>query len=142
MDNPIDRAPSVAFGPDRRMTALTGALALVFAAVAALTSDAGGRILFAASALILLGYAVSDLLLWPRVHASAAGLTVRSAATTTQLPWSAIERVRADTRLRLGLRSVTLEIDAGEHLFVFSRRALGMQPDEAAELINAFAPRH
>lgn len=140
MDNAFDRAPTVRFGPDRRLTAVTAALALVFAAAATLTSDAGGRILFAVGALVLLAYAVSDLLLWPRVVATADGVTVRSAGATTHLKWDAIEDVRADSRQRVGLRSVTLEIDAGEHLFVFSRRALGMRPEQAADLIAAFRP--
>lgn len=141
MDNSFGRAPEAHFGPDRRLTAGTAALALVFAAAAALTSDAGGRILFAIAAVVLAGYTATDLLLWPRVLATGAGITVRAPGSTTFLPWAAVERVSADARQRWGLRSVTLEIDAGAHLFVFSRRTLGVQPDEAADLINAFAPR-
>lgn len=141
MDNDADRAPSARFGPDRRLTAATGGLALVFAAAAALTEDAGGRILFAIAALVLLGYAVTDLLLWPRVTATAVEVTVRSPGGTISLPWGSVRAVRADARQRLGLRSVTLEIDADEHLFVFSRRTLGVQPEAAADLINAFDPR-
>jgi hypothetical protein len=49
--------------------------------------------------------------------------------------------VRADTRQRLGLRSVTLEIDAGDELHVFSKRALGAEPDAVAGLIRAMDPR-
>jgi hypothetical protein len=141
VDNSVDRSPSARFGPDRRLTAATAALALVFAAATALTDDPGGRILFAVAAVVLLGYAVTDLLLWPRVAATAEGVTVRSPGGTVRLPWTAVDSVRADARQRLGLRSVTLEIDAGEHLFVLSRRALGVQPEEAADLINAFDPR-
>ena len=141
MDNVADRAPSARFGPDRRLTVATGVLALVFAGAAALTEDPGGRILFAIAAVVLLGYTVTDLLLWPRVIATAHELTVRSAGGTVTLPWPSVHTVRADARQRLGLRSVTLEIDADEHLFVFSRRSLGVQPETAADLINAFDPR-
>lgn len=141
MDNHADRVPSARFGPDRRLTAITAGLAAVFAVGAAVTQDAGGRILFAVGALVLLGYAVTDLVLWPRVVATAQGVTVRSPGGAVTLPWRSVHSVRADARQRLGLRSVTLEIDAGEHLFVFSRRTLGVQPEEAADLINAFDPR-
>ena len=141
MDNSVDRAPTASFGPARRLTAATGALALVFGAAAALTADAGGRLLFSLAALVLLVYAVTDLVLWPRVQATFDGVTVRSFGGTVRLPWTSVTAVRADARERWGLRSVTLEIDAGEHLFVFSRRSLGVQPDQAADLINAFDSR-
>lgn len=141
MDNSPHRTPAARFGPDRRLTAGTAALTVVFAAAAALTSDPGGRILFVVAAVILAGYAASDVLLWPRVLATADGITVRGPGTTTFLPWRSVERVHTDARQRWGLRSVTLEIDAGAQLFVLSRRSLGVQPDEAADLINAFDPR-
>jgi hypothetical protein len=136
-----DRAPSYRFGPDRRLTALTGALALVAAIITALTPDTPGRLLFGLATLVLLAYAVSDLLFWPRLIASGAGLVVRSPGGTVELGWHEIAAVRADARQRLGLRSVTLEIDADERLFVFSRRTLGTDPEQAAQLVAAFDPR-
>jgi hypothetical protein len=135
------RAPICRFGPDRRLTAATGALCLVAAAAAALSTDRPGRLLLAAAALLLLAYAVTDLAFWPRLTASAEGLVIRSPLVRARIGWSEVQAVRADARERFGLRSVTLEIDAGETLAVFSRRALGADPDTVAGLINAMDPR-
>jgi hypothetical protein len=43
--------------------------------------------------------------------------------------------------MRHGLRSVALEIDAGDRLLVLSRRVLGTDPEQAAEIVRAFDPR-
>jgi hypothetical protein len=135
------RAPSCRFGPDRRLTAATGALALVAASGAVLTDDPAGRVLFVGAALVLLAYAVTDLVWWPRLAVSADGLVVATPALSVRLDWNDVEAVRPDSRQRLGLRSVTLELDAGEHLVVFSRRALGADPEAVAGLIQSFDPR-
>jgi hypothetical protein len=147
VDNQIEgssvdpRAPSLRFGPDRRLTALSGALALIAIAAAALASDPAGRLLLAGAALVLLAYAITDLIYWPRLTVSADGLLIRTPAARGLIPWAEVEAVRADTRQRAGLRSVTLEIDAGERLVVFSRRALGADPADVAGLISAFQRR-
>jgi hypothetical protein len=135
------RAPSYRFGPDRRLTALTAGLALVAAVLASITADVPGRLLFALAALVLLAYAVTDLVWYPRLIASAEGIVVHAPGGTVHLPWAEIAAVRADARQRLGLRSVTLEIDADERLFVFSRRTLGADPEQAAGIVAAFDPR-
>lgn len=135
------RAPSFRFGPDRRLTAATGVLALIAASAVVLSGDPAGRVLFGGAALVLLGYTVTDLIWWPRLAVSAQGLVIRSPAERVHLDWTDVQAVHADARQRLGLRSVTLEIDAGEHLVVFSRRALGADPATAAEMIRAFDPR-
>ncbi len=146
MERPIDgsavdgRAPSLRFGPDRRLTALSGTMALIATAAAVLASDPAGRLLLAGAALVLLAYTGTDLIYWPRLTVSAAGLLVRTPATRGLIPWSEVATVHADTRQRAGLRSVTLEIDAGERLVVFSRRSLGADPADVAGLICAFRP--
>lgn len=135
------RAPQYRFGPDRRLTAATGTATVIAAATAALSTDRAGQVLLVGAALVLLAYTVTDLVFWPRLVVSAAGLDVRTPQTRAHLDWADVEAVRADARQRLGLRSVTLEIDAGEHLVVFSRRALGADPESAAGVIRAFDPR-
>jgi len=135
------RAPGCRFGPDRRLTALTATLTLIAAAAAVLSPDPPGRVLLGAAALVLLAYTATDLLFWPRLTASPEGLLIRTPLTRARIPWSDVDAVRADARERIGLRSVTLEIDAGERLVVFSRRALGADPETVAALIGAFAPR-
>jgi hypothetical protein len=83
----------------------------------------------------------SDLVFSPRITASRAGVVINAPWTRATLTWDQIEDVRAETRFRRGLRSTTLEIDAGQVLAVFSRRALGAEPVQAAALIEAFRPR-
>jgi hypothetical protein len=61
--------------------------------------------------------------------------------TRARLRWDEVDGVRADTRIRHGLRSTTLEIDAGPLLAVLSRRALGAEPADVADVVEAFRPR-
>ncbi|MGI8761895.1 MAG: PH domain-containing protein [Jatrophihabitantaceae bacterium] len=129
------------FGPDRRLTALSAAFALAAVAVVLVSTDVGARILFSGAALVLAGYAVTDLVFWPRLAADARGLTIRSPLERVRLSWADVEDVRADVRERLGLRSVTLEVDAGAILVVFSRRALGADPADVARAVLAADPR-
>ena len=72
---------------------------------------------------------------------SPAGTLLRAPRAGVDVPGADGGSVRADTRERTGLRSVTLEIDAGDQLVVFSRRALGTDPETVAALIGAFAPQ-
>ena len=141
MDNPISRAPEtpLRFGPARWITAcLAGGAAL--AVLLALTTDTAGRLLLFAAAVILTGYAIGDLVFSPRLTADADGLRIRTPLVRTQLAWAQITYVRADHRVRLGLRSTTLEVDAEETLVVFSRRSLGADPETVENLISAIAP--
>jgi hypothetical protein len=135
-----DRRPTVAFRPDRRYTLVSGAGAAVALVLVLVLSDAPGRVLAGVAAAVLVAYAGSDLLFSPRLSASSDGLVVRSPMLRTRLEWPEVEDVRADSRVRYGLRSTTLEIDAGAVLAVFSRRALGADPEEAAALVRACRP--
>ncbi len=128
------------FGPDGRYTALAaGGLALALILTLA-TADPAGRLLATIAAVVLLAYVGSDLLFRPRLTATSEGLEIRSPTTRARLVWPEVERVYADTRIRLGLRSTTLEIDAGPTLVVLSRRALGADPATVADLVNALRP--
>jgi hypothetical protein len=136
------RSTVLRFGPDRRVTAATGGLALIAAAGSALSGDVGGRLLFAGAALLLLAYTVSDLIFWPRIVASSAGgLELRAPSGSEHAAWHEVAAIHADSRQRLGLRSVTLEIETAAGLYVFSRRALGADPEAVAGLIRAVDPR-
>jgi PH (Pleckstrin Homology) domain-containing protein len=129
------------FVPDRRYTAIAAAGALGAALAVLISDDAGGRLLLGIAAVLLLGYVVSDLFFSPRLVASASGLVINAPLTRARLSWDEVHDVRADTRIRHGLRSTTLEIDAGSVLAVLSRRALGAEPVDAAQLIEAFRPQ-
>ncbi|HKC27716.1 MAG TPA: hypothetical protein VKB75_06860, partial [Jatrophihabitans sp.] len=133
--------PEVRFIPDRRYTALAGSGALGALAALLLTSDAAGRVLSGLAAVLLLSYLVCDLVFSPRIVASAGGIVINAPLTRARLDWADVHHIRAETRMRRGLRSTTLEIDAGSVLAVFTRRTLGAEPAEAAALIEAFRPR-
>jgi hypothetical protein len=133
--------PVVRFVPDRRYTGVAAAGAVAGTLACLFSPDAPGRLLFALAALLLLGYVVTDVVFSPRLTASREGLVIRSPLLRAKLPWSSVEDVRADVRTRYGLRSSTLEVDAGATLVVFSRRALGVEPEQAANLVRAFLPR-
>lgn len=139
MDEPA-RAPSLRFVPDRRYTALAAGGALLAVLGVVLAPDPEGRLLAGLAAVVLAAFVAGDLVFSPRLVADADGLTVRAPLTRARLSWAEIEAVRADVRHRHGLRSITLEVDAGTVLAVFSRRALGEDPERAAELITALRP--
>ena len=65
-------------------------------------------------------------------------MRIRTPTIRITLPWSDVADVRVDERSHLGLLSRTLEIDAGALLVVFSRRTLGADPREVADLLAAF----
>jgi PH (Pleckstrin Homology) domain-containing protein len=78
---------------------------------------------------------------WPRLAADHTGLRIRTPLARADLSWSDVESVTADTRSRYGLRSSTLEVDAGSTLVVFSRRALGADPETVQDVVRALDPR-
>ncbi|MDT4913761.1 MAG: hypothetical protein QOC66_2889 [Pseudonocardiales bacterium] len=139
---PDTLAPAQArFVPDRRYTALAAGGAFGASVAVLMTSDAGGRLLLLLAVVLLLGYVASDLIFSPRLVASAEGVVVNSPMTRARLSWDDVQEVRAETRIRHGLRNTTLEVDAGPVLAVLSRRALGADPVDAADLVEAFRPR-
>lgn len=90
------------------------------------------------AAAVLLGWAIRDLVAPVRLAIDPAGVTViRGFAGRRHLDWARIERIAVDDRPRLGLRSQTLELDAGDSLHFFSRHDLGAEPDEVAEILRA-----
>jgi hypothetical protein len=140
----VDDASSpttVTFVPDGRYTALAGLGSAAALLAAVLSGDPAGHVLFSAAAIVLLGYVAADLVFRPRLTAAPTGIVINTPFTRARLSWDEVTDVRADTRFRRGLRSVTLEIDAGEVLAVFTRRTLGVEPAEAAAGIEAVRPR-
>jgi Bacterial PH domain len=139
----VDSAPSpatVAFVPDHRYTLLAALGTAIALLAAVLSDDPAGHVLFSVAAVVLLGYVATDLIFRPRLTASPAGIVVNTPFARARLSWDEVADVRADTRFRRGLRTVTLEIDAGAVLAVFTRRTLGVEPAEAAARIAAVRP--
>ncbi|MCW2496231.1 PH domain-containing protein [Jatrophihabitans sp.] len=136
-----DRRPSATFAPDRRLTLGCAVFAVLALLLAIVTSDKPGQLLAALAAGLLAAYAVTDLIFSPRLVVDAAGVRVNTPLLRRTFAWDEIEALRSDARQRMGLRSVTLEIDAGDTLVIMSRRSLGELPETVAELATAFDPR-
>jgi PH (Pleckstrin Homology) domain-containing protein len=86
-------------------------------------------------------YGLRDVLAPVRLAADADGLTVASGyAGHRRLTWSELDRVRVDSRTRLGARSAFLEVDAGESLYFFSRYDLSADPDDVLKVIEEIHP--
>jgi hypothetical protein len=135
----LRRAPVCRFGPDRRLTAVSAVLAAAAIGFVVLSGDAAGRLLAAAAAVLLAAYAVTDIVFWPRLVATAERLQIRTPTVRATLPWPEVDAVRVDARTHLGLMSRTLEIEGRGHLVVLSRRTLGADPREVAALLAAFS---
>jgi hypothetical protein len=140
VDEPIFGAvPTAArFVPDRRYTLAAAGGAVVAAVALLLAGDNPGRLMAGIALVVLLAYVACDLVFTPRLLVTTEGVVINSPLTRIRLAWSDVESVQAQSRDRLGLRSVTLEVDAGAVLAVFSRRALGADPEQAASLIDSF----
>lgn len=88
-------------------------------------------VLAAAAGVVL--WAVRDLAVPVRVAADDAGVAVVSGfGRRVRLPWSAIQRIRVDTRRRSRL----LEIDTGAGLFVISRYEVDADLEEVVDRLT------
>jgi hypothetical protein len=141
VDEPLVTPPIARFAPDRRYTAAAALGVLVAVVLGVVGGDPAGRLLAAVAALVLVAYVIADVAFSPRLVVSGEGVVIRSPLTRATLTWGEVDDVRAESRSRLGLRSTTLEIDAGPVLAVLSRRALGADPAEVADLVRAFRPQ-
>ncbi|BAL93229.1 hypothetical protein AMIS_80090 [Actinoplanes missouriensis 431] len=113
------------------VTKLMGAVAALVLAAAFAEGDPLRWVLAGALAVGATGWALRDLLIPVRLAADTDGVTVvTGVARRRHLPWSAIERVRVDSRSRRGLRSEMLEIDAGDALYLYSANDLGALPED------------
>ncbi len=121
-------------------------LGALLAAGAVVLDDVPGQLLLAVGAALLLGLAARDLLQRPRLTAGPDGLRVRRLAGGLHLPWGRLQVGVRETR-RLGLRSVTLELDTAPDpeddgvLVVLGRRDLGADPRDVARRLHELDPR-
>ncbi|HEU5110616.1 MAG TPA: PH domain-containing protein, partial [Micromonosporaceae bacterium] len=115
---------------------LAGAAVLVLLGLT-FGEDVIGWTISAVAAGGLAAWAARDLVAPVRLAADAAGIRIISGyAGTRVLPWERIERVRVDERTRLGLRSETLEIDAGDALHLLGRYDLNAPLADVAERLD------
>lgn len=126
-------------------TAAATVLGALLAAGAVVVDDAPGRLLLAVAAAMLLGLAARDVLQRPRLSAGPDGVRVRRLAGGLHLPWRRLHVAVRETR-RLGLRSVTLELDTAADpddegvLVVLGRRDLGADPRAVARQLRELDP--
>jgi hypothetical protein len=81
--------------------------------------------------------AARDVLVPVRLSADPEGLTVLTGlASQRRIPWRNVERIHVDTRNRLGLRQVALEIDEGDGLHVLDGGDLGANPHDVAAALT------
>lgn len=117
-------------------TAVAGVLALALG-LAVLTLDLPGQLLVGAAALLMVGIAVRDVLLAPRLQVDVDRAAVRGLGGTTVIPLARL-RARVRTGRRWGMRSTTLELedDADETvLVVLTRRDLGADPEQVGAVL-------
>ncbi len=118
-----------------------GAVLLLVAGALLAGGDGVGRLLWVVAGLVLAGVALRDALVRTRLSADSVGLTVVAGlAGKRRLPWEVIDAVRVDERLRLGVRSRLLEVDAGEVLVLLSARDLGTDPDQVLAALQELRP--
>jgi len=136
---PVD---SVSYRVDSRFTAIKVGGFAIFALAALAFHDDRSKLAFTAvAALVLAGYALRDIIAPVRLAADRETVTVvHGYAGRRRLEWDEIERVRLDQRRRLGTRSVALEIDTGDHLYLFSSYDLGTDPADAVAALEALSP--
>jgi hypothetical protein len=141
-EGPAPAPTSVSFRVDPRLTAVKVAGAVIFLLLTVAFAGDVGREFFGGTATVLLAvYAVRDLIAPRRLAADAEGVTLVSGfAGRRRLAWSDIERVRVDTRSRLGTRSELLEIDTGDRIHLFSGYDLGAPVWRAARDLATLAP--
>jgi hypothetical protein len=128
----------------RRVPLIKAGVAAVFVGLAVATGGDATRLTVAgAAAVVLLGLAARDLAAPVRLAADSGGVTVvHGFAGRRTIPWAEVERVRVDTRMRLGLRSQLLEVDAGESLHLFSASELGTECAAVAATLTALRTGH
>jgi hypothetical protein len=114
------------------------AAAVVVALVGLLASNRPALVIGLNAAGGLTNYALRDVLARERLRADAEGLvTVRGFAGRHRLAWADVERVRVDAHGRMGTRTQLLEVDAGDHIYLYSRFDLGVDPDEVANALES-----
>ncbi|MFC4062739.1 PH domain-containing protein [Planomonospora corallina] len=101
--------------------------------------DARGVLLAGGTTVMLTVLALRDLLVPVRLAADGDGIVVvKGFAGSARVPWSAVERIRVDTRTRFTSRTELLEIETEDALFLLSRFDLGAPVQEVADELRAF----
>ena len=138
---PAAAAGSVSFRVPTRVPVAKFVLAALLLLASLVTGEPLASLVGVLAAAGLAAYGLRDVLSPVRLAADATGLDlVRGYAGRRHLAWSDVERLHVDERLRLGVRTQLLEIDADVELYQFSRFDLGADPPEALAAVLAVRP--
>ncbi|KAA9166727.1 PH domain-containing protein [Amycolatopsis acidicola] len=128
---------SVSWAPKPALVAVGWLAAAVALAGTLLYEDRLGDVLFGIATVVLVLLSLHGMLVRPRLVADEHGVRVRTLSGAHELPWAGTHVALRQTR-RLTRDSTTLEVSAGEQLFVFGWVELGADPrdvhDELARL--------
>ncbi|WAL65570.1 PH domain-containing protein [Amycolatopsis cynarae] len=122
------------WAPQPALVALGWLAAAAALAGAVLYADPRGALLLGVAAMVLLALSVHGSVVRPRLAADPRGVRVRTAHGAHEFTWPET-RTTLRTAKRLGRDSTTLEISAGDHLFVFGRLELGADPREVLDAL-------
>jgi hypothetical protein len=128
--------PSASWAPRPALVAVGCFGALIAVAGAFLYDDKLGALLFAVAAVVLAAMSAHGVLVRPRLAADAAGVRVRTLHGVQEFSWPEAHTALRSTK-RLGRDSRTLEVSAGEQLFVFGRLELGADPHDVLDVLSA-----
>ncbi len=126
----------------RWMPAVEGLAAVSFATAAVMAREPLATAMAVVAAGILTVVAVRDAVAAVRLSADADGVTVVHGFNGhRQLPWAEMLTITVGRQgrnsSRLGRSAGLLEIDAGDTVHLFSRRELGADPAEVADVLES-----
>jgi hypothetical protein len=131
----VDNSP-VSWGPQPALVVVGWLGAALALAATFLYEDRVGAVLLGLAAVALIALSAHGMLVRPRLLADDRGIRIRTARGSLDFSWP-----EADTRLRtsqrMGRNSTTLEISAGDHLFVFGWLELGTDPQNVQDVLTA-----
>lgn len=127
---------SASWAPRPALVAVGCFGALVALAGAFLYDDKLGAVLFGIAAVVLIAFSAHGMLVRPRLAADPAGLRVRTMYGVHEFSWPEAHTALRSTK-RLGRDSSTLEVSAGEQLFVFGWLELGEDPRDVLDALSA-----
>ncbi|WP_449061470.1 PH domain-containing protein [Planomonospora algeriensis] len=136
----MSRSPVLRWRVRREIFMLKAAGASALAVVTVVShDDVRGMLLAGAGAVMLAVLALRDLLAPVRLSADGEGVVVaKGFAGAQRVPWSEVERIRVDTRIRFTSRTELLEIETRDGLFLLSRFDLGVPVQQVADALSAF----
>jgi hypothetical protein len=129
----VDNSP-VSWAPRPALVAIGWLGAVLAPATAFLYEDRMGALLLGVATIVLIALSTHGTLVRPRLLADHRGIRIRTARGSLDFTWPETH-IRLRTGKRLGRDSTTLEISAGDRLFIFGWLELGTDPHEVLDIL-------